>query len=149
MSVFRKRLPEDLNSTGIVGLIAAINHFDPAHNVKLKTYAEYKIRGAILRFDWAPSAAKLKTIEAAIAAVDKGPCHRRGDPPSSSHHAGVSWLVDIRGVNLGSLEGNAPEEGVRSTQVSPIADEHWPSRVVEKAELQRILAEAIERMLCR
>ena len=39
---------DDLVSTGIVGLIAAIDHFDPAHNVKLKTYAEYKIRGAIL-----------------------------------------------------------------------------------------------------
>ena len=41
-----ERLPdsvnlEDLISTGIVGLISAIDHFDPGHNVKLKTYAEY------------------------------------------------------------------------------------------------------------
>src|SRR5215211_1805722 len=48
-----ERLPESVNlddlvSTGVVGLIAAIDHFDPSHNVKLKTYAEYKIRGAIL-----------------------------------------------------------------------------------------------------
>jgi RNA polymerase sigma factor for flagellar operon FliA len=40
-----ERLPdsvnlEDLVSTGIVGLIAAIDNFDPNHNVKLKTYAE-------------------------------------------------------------------------------------------------------------
>jgi RNA polymerase sigma factor FliA len=46
-----ERLPEsvsleDLISTGIVGLISAIDRFDPLHNVKLKTYAEYKIRGA-------------------------------------------------------------------------------------------------------
>ena len=58
-----ERLPssvslDDLISTGIVGLISAIDNFNPAHNVKLKTYAEYKIRGAILDslrgLDWAP-----------------------------------------------------------------------------------------------
>ncbi len=48
-----ERLPEsvsldDLVSTGVVGLISAIDRFDPTHKVKLKTYAEYKIRGAIL-----------------------------------------------------------------------------------------------------
>src|ERR1700734_4489021 len=57
------RLPEsvsldDLISTGVIGLIAAIDRFDPSQNVKLKTYAEYKIRGAILDslrgLDWAP-----------------------------------------------------------------------------------------------
>ncbi|HTM49341.1 MAG TPA: sigma-70 family RNA polymerase sigma factor, partial [Bryobacteraceae bacterium] len=55
------KLPEsvsldDLISTGVVGLITAVDHFDPAQNVKLKTYAEYKIRGAILdslrELDW-------------------------------------------------------------------------------------------------
>ena len=59
-----ERLPESVNledliSTGTIGLIAAIDRFDPRHNVKLKTYAEYKIRGAILDslrgLDWAPS----------------------------------------------------------------------------------------------
>ena len=40
---------EDLVSTGIVGLITAVDNFDPGQNVKLKTYAEYKIRGAIDR----------------------------------------------------------------------------------------------------
>src|ERR1035438_3237347 len=49
----RDRLPDnvsldDLVSAGIVGLIAAVDQYDPAHNVKLKTYAEHKIRGAIL-----------------------------------------------------------------------------------------------------
>ncbi len=48
-----RRLPnntllEDLISTGIVGLINAIDGFDPSYNVQLKTYAEHKIRGAIL-----------------------------------------------------------------------------------------------------
>src|SRR5580658_9494224 len=48
-----ERLPDSVNlddliSTGAIGLISAIDRFDPTLNVKLKTYAEYKIRGAIL-----------------------------------------------------------------------------------------------------
>ena len=39
---------EDLVSAGTLGLIAAIDRFDPARQLKLKTYAEHKIRGAIL-----------------------------------------------------------------------------------------------------
>src|SRR5579872_1575796 len=39
---------EDLISIGIIGLINAIDNFDPTLNVKLNTYAEYRIRGAIL-----------------------------------------------------------------------------------------------------
>src|ERR1700680_791875 len=76
------RLPEsvsldDLVSTGIVGLIAAIDHFDSSHKVKLKTYAEYKIRGAILDnlrgLDWAPrqQRKRSKQIEAAIAVAEQ------------------------------------------------------------------------------
>ena len=42
----QERLPEsivldDLISTGVLGLISAIDNFDASHNVKLKTYAEY------------------------------------------------------------------------------------------------------------
>ena len=78
----QERLPEnisleDLVSTGVIGLIAAIDNFDASHNVKLKTYAEYKIRGAILDslrgLDWAPrqKRRKAKRIEAAIAAAEQ------------------------------------------------------------------------------
>src|ERR1035438_1167112 len=77
-----ERLPdsvslEDLISTGTIGLIAAIDRFDPAHNVKLKTYAEYKIRGAILDslrgLDWAPrqQRKRAKQIESAIAIIEQ------------------------------------------------------------------------------
>src|SRR5437763_656212 len=77
----QERLPEnisldDLISTGVIGLISAIDHFDPTHNVKLKTYAEYKIRGAILDslrgLDWAPrhKRRQAKQIEAAMSAAE-------------------------------------------------------------------------------
>src|ERR1035438_6827718 len=78
----QERLPDsisldDLVSNGVLGLISAIDNFDPAHNVKLKTYAEYKIRGAILDslrgLDWAPrqKRRKSKQIEAAIASAEQ------------------------------------------------------------------------------
>src|SRR5215470_20066224 len=78
----QERLPEsisldDLISTGVLGLISAIDHFDPTQNVKLKTYAEYKIRGAILDslrgLDWAPRQKRrqAKQIEAAISAAEQ------------------------------------------------------------------------------
>src|SRR6266568_6706774 len=78
----QERLPEnisleDLVSTGVIGLISAIDNFDPSHNVKLKTYAEYKIRGAILDslrgLDWAPrqKRRKAKQIEAAISNAEQ------------------------------------------------------------------------------
>src|SRR3954469_6784701 len=77
-----ERLPEsvsldDLISTGSLGLISAIDRYDPTLNVKLKTYAEYKIRGAILDslrgLDWAPrqQRKRSKQIEAAIASAER------------------------------------------------------------------------------
>src|SRR5450755_4660688 len=78
----QERLPEsisldDLVSTGVLGLISAIDNFDPGQNVKLKTYAEYKIRGAILDslrgLDWAPrqKRRKSKQIEAAVSTAEQ------------------------------------------------------------------------------
>ena len=39
---------DDLVSVGTIGLIAAIDRFDPARQLQLKTYAEHKIRGAMM-----------------------------------------------------------------------------------------------------
>ncbi|MFN7926180.1 MAG: FliA/WhiG family RNA polymerase sigma factor [Bryobacteraceae bacterium] len=158
-----ERLPEsvsleDLVSTGVVGLISAIDHFDPRHNVKLKTYAEYKIRGAILDslrgLDWAPrqQRRKCKQIEAAIASVEQR-VHRAPAEDEIARELGISmqeyheWLVDVRGVNIGRLETNGPdEEGRDLLRHISDSEENWPSRVVERAELQRLVAGAIDRM---
>ena len=57
------------------------------------------------------------------------------------------WLVDIRGINLGSLDGVAgDEEGHSLLRYVSDEEENWPSHVVERAELQRLLAQAIDRM---
>ncbi len=157
------RLPESVNledlvSTGIIGLISAIDRFDPGHNVKLKTYAEYKIRGAILDslrgLDWAPRQQRRRTkqIEAAIASVEQR-MHRAPSEEEIATELGVSleeyhdWLIDIRGVNIGSLESASPDEDGRDL-LKYISDdeEHWPSRLLERSELLRLLAAAIDRI---
>jgi len=54
----------DLASYGIIGLIDAIERFDPGHNVKFETYAMPRIRGAIIdelrSFDWVPRSVRTK-----------------------------------------------------------------------------------------
>lgn len=158
-----ERLPgsvslEDLISTGIVGLISAIDNFDPKLNVKLKTYAEYKIRGAILDslrgMDWAPrqQRKRVKLIEAAIAALEQ----QNQRSPAEDEIAvelGLTtdeyheWLIDVRAVNLGSLEGNAPEEEGRDLLRFISNNEAlWPNRIVERVELERLLVQAIEKL---
>jgi len=158
------RLPEsvtldDLISTGTVGLIGAIDRFDASHNVKLKTYAEYKIRGAILDslrgLDWAPrqQRKRAKMIEAAIAAAEQR-LHRTPNEEEIAQELGLSvaqyheWLVEIRGLNVGSLESAPPDEDNNRDLLRFIADdqEEWPSRQLERSELKRLLAATIARM---
>lgn len=47
---------DDMKSAGMLGLLDAANKFDPAKNILFKTFAEYRIRGAILdemrKLDW-------------------------------------------------------------------------------------------------
>lgn len=58
---------DDLISCGIVGLIDAINKFDPIRNVQFKTYAEFRIKGAMLdelrALDWVPRSVRRKITE--------------------------------------------------------------------------------------
>ncbi len=158
-----ERLPEsvsleDLISTGVVGLISAIDHFDPGLNVKLKTYAEYKIRGAILDslrgLDWAPrqQRKRSKQIESVVAVLEQ----RLKRTPSEDEIAGElgvgieeyrDWLVDMRGINLGSLEYASPDDDGRDL-LRYVADdeEKWPERILERSELERLLSEAIDKM---
>ena len=50
---------DDLISAGVIGLMDAIEKYDPSRDNKFKTYAEFRIRGAILdelrSQDWVPT----------------------------------------------------------------------------------------------
>ncbi len=158
-----ERLPESVNlddliSTGTVGLISAIDRFDATQNVKLRTYAEYKIRGAILDslrgLDWAPrqQRKRAKQIEAAISTAEQR-LHRSPSEEEIALELGQTleqyhdWLIDIRGLNLGSLESASPDDENRDL-LNYLSDneDSWPSRVVERSELQSLLAEALLKM---
>jgi RNA polymerase sigma factor for flagellar operon FliA len=149
---------DDLVSTGVIGLITAVDNFDPGQNVKLKTYAEYKIRGAILdslrELDWAPrqKRKKAKQIEAAISASEQR-LHRSPTEEEVAGELGISldgyhqWLVEIRGVNVGSLEYvGGEEEGRDLLQFVSDTEQDWPSNLLERAELEKLLASAISKM---
>src|SRR5690348_3585063 len=158
----QERLPEnialeDLVSIGVIGLIAAIDNFDPAHNVKLKTYAEYKIRGAILDslrgLDWAPrqKRRKAKRIEAAISAAEQK-LQRAPVEEEIAAQLDLSleeyrdWLVEIRGLNFGNLEYASGDNGRDLVQYVADRDDQLPSKLLEKAELEKLLADVIRGM---
>ncbi|MCB9061184.1 MAG: FliA/WhiG family RNA polymerase sigma factor [Halobacteriovoraceae bacterium] len=67
---------DDLISCGVIGLMDAIEKFDPSRDNKFKTYAEFRIRGAILdelrAQDWVPRSVreKVKLIERAYLRLE-------------------------------------------------------------------------------
>jgi RNA polymerase sigma factor for flagellar operon FliA len=106
---------EDLISAGIIGLIDALDKFNPAREVQFKTYAQIRIQGAMkdeLRsLDWASRSVrqKAKRLEQAYAALEQD----LSRPPSSEEVAssmGIKMaefeemLDDVKGTSLVSLE---------------------------------------------
>ncbi len=149
---------EDLISTGILGLIAAVDNYDPSQKVQLKTYAEHRIHGAIIdslrETDWVPreTRKKARTIDAAIHQLRQ----RLGREPAEEEIAAElqvdlaeyqKWLTELRSMELEPLEyvssDNQPVDLLKF-----VSDDQslWPSHAVERSELERIVALAIERM---
>ena len=154
-----ERLPatilfEDLLSAGAVGLISAIDNFDPRQNVKLKTYAEFRIRGAILdslrESDWAPRMKRrlARDMEEAVARAEQ----RLGRVPEEADIArelGISVdlyrqrLGEVAALDVGELEYSSED---RTSLVRYIAarEEDSPAVLLEKSELERLIAKAID-----
>src|SRR6187402_423517 len=68
---------DDLISAGVIGLMDAIEKYDPSRDNKFKTYAEFRIRGAILdelrSQDWIPRSMreKAKIVERAFVRLEQ------------------------------------------------------------------------------
>ena len=148
---------DDLVSSGVVGLIMAIDNYDPAQAVKLKTYAEYKIRGAILDslrgMDWASRhrRKKYKEIEAAISSAEKK-LHRQPSEEEIAAELNLTLieyrarLVEVQGLTLGSLEMTVgPEQGQDLLSIIP-SDDELPSATLERSELERLITHAINEL---
>ena len=158
------RLPDsvcldDLISAGVLGLIDAVDHFDTTLNLKLKTYAEHKIRGAILdslrSLDWAPrnKRKKAKLIEAAITAQE-AKLHRSPTEEEVAKHLEISleeyrrWLVETRAVNLAPMEQGPTGDSEGSDVLRFISgdDDEWPTKQFERAELKRLVTQTVGRL---
>src|SRR5256886_13237214 len=114
------RLPDwicldDLISTGVLGLMDAIAKYDPTRGTTFKTYAEWRIRGAMLdalrEWDWAPRSVRLKehALTHAYAELER----QQGCPADDEDVAALlgldldifhAWLTDVRGVAVVSLD---------------------------------------------
>ncbi len=154
-----ERLPatilfEDLLSAGAVGLISAIDNFDPRQNVKLKTYAEFRIRGAILdslrESDWAPRMKRrlARDMEEAVARAEQ----RLGRVPEEADIAremGISVelyrqrLGEVAALDIGELE-YAGEDRTSLVRYIAAREEDSPAVLLEKSELERLIAKAID-----
>ncbi len=106
---------DDLHNTGVIGLMDAIDKYDPSKNCKFKTYAEFRIKGAILdqlrSLDWVPRSIRQKSrrLEQAYAEVEQR-LGRSATDGEIAESLGLEldefhFLVDqVRGVSMVNLD---------------------------------------------
>ncbi|MBL8228766.1 MAG: FliA/WhiG family RNA polymerase sigma factor [Bryobacterales bacterium] len=149
---------EDLISTGIVGLIAAIDNFNPTLNVKLRTYAEFKIRGAILDsirdLDGIPAHRRKQakeiseTMNRLQQRLQRSPTEQEIASELGIELAAYHELLsEVRAVTIGSLDDAHPsQDGL--TLAGRIADEKQdlPLMHLQRAELTQLLFRGINAM---
>jgi RNA polymerase sigma factor for flagellar operon FliA len=115
---FRSQLPDhvdqhDLTSEGVIGLINAVERFEPGRGLQFSTYAVPRILGAIkdsLRSsDWVPRSVRdeLKKVERARAELEG----ESGTPPADAE---VAAKLGITVNELRALEDNRTSSRVRS-----------------------------------
>lgn len=144
---------QDLTHAGILGLLDALDKYDPSRGTQLKTYAEFRIRGAILDelrlMDWASRATrdKMKRLEGAQMALER----KLQRPPTDEELAGFleldieeyhQMVLEARGGGLVSIEeildGDLAEAG---TAVLSSADPH---EACSLHEIRSRIKEALE-----
>jgi RNA polymerase sigma factor for flagellar operon FliA len=146
---------EDLYHAGVLGLMEALERYDPEKKVQFKSYAKFRIRGAILdslrAMDWSPRSLRRQARE--VEQAHERLRQRLGRAPTDMEVAeemGFSiedyqrLLGDLGGLGLGSLEKEAGENGEESEllRYKPDTDED-PYTLCLRSELQQRVAEAI------
>jgi len=147
---------EELISAGTMGLFDALNDFDASKGTKFKTYASYRIKGAILdelrRLDWVPRSIRrdIKKIENAV----KEAWNIFGREPSDveiAEQMGIDLdsyhklLQKTHGLNLISLDDRKPDGGstIANNLVSKAPS---PYETLRKKELKHTLAKALKKL---
>lgn len=153
---------DDLISSGIIGLIDAIHKFDPGKNISFKTYAEFRIKGAIFdelrSLDWIPRSVRKKShvIEKAYADLERH-LGRPAEAEEVCQALGMELeefyqlLDETKSISLVELESvwkaNRPVPELSETEISEILQDDStrdPFLVLHFAELQGILVKAID-----
>lgn len=158
-----ERLPQhvdldDLVSAGVIGLMDAFSKFDHSKKVQFKSYAQFRIRGAILdslrTLDWSPRELRRKgrAVEEAIRSVTQ----RIGRAPTEQEIASEMKLTlaeyqqllgDLKGLEIGSLHIERSEEsGDEELAYIPGSPEDDPLFRCLKGEMKQRLADAIDEL---
>ena len=158
-----ERLPQhveldDLVSAGIVGLIDAFNKFDHSKKVQFKSYAQFRIRGAILDslrvLDWSPRELRRKgrAIQDAIHTLTQ---NLRRTPTESevaqNLNLGINeyqlLLGKLKGLEIGSLNMERTEDSGED-QLAYIAasPEEDPLFRCLRGEMRQHLIDAIDEL---
>ncbi len=149
---------DDLESAGIMGLIDAIDRFDPKYGVKFESYAIPRIKGAMLdelrKLDWIPRSIRSKTrdLEKVIREIE----NIKGGPATDEEIASkmnismndyFDLLREVSAVSLMSLDNIIyDEEGGKGELHEVIEDksEPEPDDAINKDELKDIIMKSID-----
>jgi RNA polymerase sigma factor FliA len=152
----------DLVSYGLLGLISAIERYDPERDIKFETYAMARIKGAIIdelrALDWVPRSvrSRAREIERAIASLEA----RLGRAPTDEEIAGKlgisedelnESLGDIARSSIAALDELWTVSGSGGDQIAlidTIEDENAadPQGSLSQTELKEAMADAIARL---
>jgi RNA polymerase sigma factor FliA len=148
---------EDLIHAGVVGLIDAVEKFDPSKNVQLKSYAKFRIRGAILdslrEMDWSPRHLRRQARRMEEAHRDlKLRLGRSATEPELATELGLTleafqhFLGELRGLDLGSLQAESTDPQSEDEIVSyrPGAADEDPFFLCLHGELRSLIATAMD-----
>jgi len=149
---------DDLVSAGVVGLIDALSKFDSTKKVQFKSYAQFRIRGAILdslrTLDWSPRELRRKgrAVEESIRVLT----HRLGRAPAEHEIAKEmalelaeyqQLLGDLKGLEIGSLHVERSEDsGDEELAYIPGSPEDDPLFKCLQAEMRNRLSGAIDKL---
>ena len=144
---------EELISAGAVGLLDSIDKFDSEMGFKFQTYAEHRIRGAVLdelrKMDWIPRSIRkdIHRIEDAITAV-KSRINREPEDFEVAKEMGLdidsyyNILSRAQGIGLLSLDIIMPN-GSTPKFAKQASDEPSPFDELKIKELKKIISKAL------
>lgn len=149
---------DDLVSAGMVGLMEACNRFDARRHVQFKSYAQFRIRGAILDWlrtlDWGPR--ELRRKARAIAEATRVLAQRLGRAPGEHEIAAAmemeleelqQLMGELRSLELGSLNAeHSKDEEDEELEYVPASGEEDPLFLCLAAESRQRLIDAIEEL---